>query len=266
MCLLNDFITHEQLKGFQYESIEAKRKHVQRFVAFTGTEVLKATLEDVCRYLDSLCLSTEKINLHHTHIRQFYDFLIDQGVCISNPAQGYSRKTQSMKQPPEVLTEQEVKDMLTAAVRRHIRRKHDLLMKRDRAILEMLYSSGLRMCEVISLNVDDIDIEHREISIVHAKGGTERIVPIGEAALEALEAYVEARPRLLTPSGDEESPVLEQNRQENQPAFIYAYHLPAKAGSRDHHTRRNPPVPAIVCKPPARPWRTLAGDLPAPGP
>jgi site-specific recombinase XerD len=138
MCLLNDFITHEQLKGLQHESIETKRRHVQRFIDFTGKDALKATSEDVCRYLDSLCLSTEKINLHHTHIRQFYDFLIENGTCITNPAQTYPRKTRSTKQPPEVLTEQEVKDMLIAAVRRYIRRKHDLLMKRDRAILEML--------------------------------------------------------------------------------------------------------------------------------
>jgi integrase/recombinase XerD len=220
MCLLNDFISHERLKGFQHESIEAKRRHVQRFIAFIGKEVLKATSEDVCRYLDSLCLSTEKINLHHTHIRQFYDFLIESGTCITNPAQGYLRQTKSTKQPPEVLTEQEVKDMLIAAVRRYIRRKHDLLMKRDRAILEMLYSSGLRMCEVISLNIDDIDIEHREISIVHAKGGTERIVPIGEAALEALEAYLEERSKLLT-LGDTEALFLSKiGKRISRPSFM----------------------------------------------
>jgi site-specific recombinase XerD len=221
MCLLNDFISHEQLKGFQHESIEAKRRHVQRFIVFTGKEALKATAEDVCRYLDSLCFSTEKINLHHTHIRQFYDFLIESGTCITNPAQGYLRQTKSTKQPPEVLTEREVKDMLTAAVRRHIRTKHDLLMKRDRAILEMLYSSGMRMCEVIALNIDDIDIAHREISIVHAKGGTDRIVPIGEAALEALEAYVEAREKFLTPSGDEEALFLSKiGRRISRPSFM----------------------------------------------
>jgi integrase/recombinase XerD len=221
MRLLNDFISHEQLKGFQHESIQAKQRHVQRFIVFIGKKVLKATSEDVCRYLDSLTLSPEKINLHHTHIRQFYDFLIESGTCITNPTQGYLRQTRSTKQPPDVLTEREVKDMLTAAVRRHIRRKRNSIMKRDRAILEMLYSSGLRMCEVISLNVDDIDVEHREISIVHAKGGTERIVPIGEAALEALEAYVEARPRLLAPSGDEEALFLSKiGKRISQPSFM----------------------------------------------
>jgi integrase/recombinase XerD len=221
MRLLNDFITHERLKGFEHESIEAKRRHVQRFIAFIGKGALQAASEDVSRYLDSLTLSPEKINLHHTHIRQFYDFLIESGTCITNPAQGYLRKTRNTKQPPEALTEQEVKDMLTAAVRHYIRRKHELIIKRDRAILEMLYSSGLRMCEVISLNVDDVDIEHREISIVHAKGGTERIVPIGEAALEALEAYVEARPLLLAPSGDEEALFLSKiGKRISRPSFM----------------------------------------------
>jgi len=219
--MLNDFVSHEQLKGFHHESIETKRRHVQRFIAFTGNGALKATSEDVCRYLDSLTLSPEKINLHHTHVRQFYDFLIESGTCITNPAQGYPRKTQSIKQPPEVLTEREVKDMFIAAVKRHIRTKRESIMKRDRAILEMLYSSGLRMCEVISLNVDDVDIAHREISIVHAKGGTERIVPIGEAALEALEAYVEARPKLLKLAGDTEALFLSKiGKRISRPSFM----------------------------------------------
>jgi site-specific recombinase XerD len=221
MSLLNDFITFERLKGFRHESIETKRRHVQRFIAFTGKDTLKATSEDVSRYLDSLSISAEKINLHHTHIRQFYDFLIDQGVCIINPACRVPRRIERKEKESAILTEQEVKDMLRASMRRHTYQKHEPIMKRDRAILELLYSSGLRMCEVISLNVDDINIEHQEISIFHAKGDTERIVPIGEAALEALEEYLEARPKLLKPAGDTEALFLSKiGRRISQPSFM----------------------------------------------
>ncbi len=221
MSLLNDFIIHERLKGFRHESIETKRKHLKRYMAFINKDVLQATREDVSRYLDSLSLSAEKTNLHHTHIRQFYDFLIDQGACIINPARRLVRRIERKEKEAVTLTEQEIKDMLNASMRRHLYQKYEPIMKRDRAILEMLYSSGLRMCEVISLNVDDIDIEHQEISIFHAKGDKERIVPIGEAALEALEAYLEARPKLLKPAGDIEALFLSKiGKRISQPSFM----------------------------------------------
>ena len=197
MSLLNDFIICESLKGLQPETIETKRKYVERFLAFRTKDILQITSEDVSRYLDSLALSPEKVNLHHTHIRQFYDFLIDQGTCIVNPTRGISRRKERRKNLPVTLTEREVKDIFIASVSRHIRTKYKPIMKRDRAILELLYSSGLRMCEVISLNIDDIDIAHGEINIYHAKGDRERIVPLCSSAQEALETYLQERPKLL---------------------------------------------------------------------
>jgi site-specific recombinase XerD len=62
---------------------------------------------------------------------------------------------------------------------------------RDRAILELLYSSGLRSCEIIGLNVGDVDL-HTATAKVTGKGGKERVVPIGRSALRWLETYVRA--------------------------------------------------------------------------
>ncbi len=76
----------------------------------------------------------------------------------------------------------------------------DPLRLRDRAILELLYSSGLRVGELVSLDVEDVDLEGKVVR-VFGKGGKERIVPIGDKAVEAIRRYLPSRVLLL--KGDE---------------------------------------------------------------
>lgn len=72
---------------------------------------------------------------------------------------------------------------------------------RDRALLELLYSTGARISEAVGLDVDDLDAASRSV-VLHGKGGTQRVVPVGRPALAAVEAYlVRGRPALVTRSG-----------------------------------------------------------------
>lgn len=71
---------------------------------------------------------------------------------------------------------------------------------RDRALLELLYSTGARISEAVGLDVDDIEMEARAV-VLHGKGGKQRIVPVGRPALEAIDAYlVRGRPSLVSRS------------------------------------------------------------------
>ena len=76
-----------------------------------------------------------------------------------------------------------------------------LMVRRDRAILEMLYASGLRVSELTGLNLDDMD--RKELMLrVRGKGNKERIVPYGGKAETALEAYEPLRQEMLSNAGD----------------------------------------------------------------
>jgi len=73
----------------------------------------------------------------------------------------------------------------------------DALALRDRALLELLYSTGARISEAVGLDVDDVDIEQRTV-LLDGKGGRQRLVPVGRPALAAIDAYLErARPALI---------------------------------------------------------------------
>jgi integrase/recombinase XerC len=132
-----------------------------------------------------------------TSLRSFYRFLVREGVVSQNPAQDIP--TPKHRRPiPQVLSVDEVMALLQTPDTRTV------LGLRNRAVLELLYSSGLRVSELVGLNLLDI---HWETSIVRVwgKGGRERIVPIGGPALGALGAYCERRRELLQAGGEVEA-------------------------------------------------------------
>lgn len=116
-------------------------------------------------------------------IRTFCTWLVRADVVLVNPALGvtWPRAARSL---PRVLTLAEVDQIFAAMTRR------DPLELRDRALLEVLYSSGLRASEVLGLNLADVDLAAGEVLIRRAKGGGQRRVPLGEPAVRALETYL----------------------------------------------------------------------------
>ena len=119
-------------------------------------------------------------------IRSFFKFLVRENILKTNPAAGIATPKRE-KRLPQFLDPDEVTNLLEAPAR------DTWEGKRDRAILELFYSSGLRVSELVGLNQDDIDF-FSELVRVRGKGKKERIVPIGSVALKAIQAYLEHRP------------------------------------------------------------------------
>jgi site-specific recombinase XerD len=126
---------------------------------------------------------------------RFSKYLRHRGVLTSNPAQAVTAPRHD-QQLPKVLAQQEVERLLTAP------QGEDPLSIRDRAILELLYASGMRVGELTSLRVRDIDWSQNAIQVT-GKGNKTRVVLFGRAAQEALIDYLNrARPVLLQKSGN----------------------------------------------------------------
>ncbi|MEK7390080.1 MAG: site-specific tyrosine recombinase/integron integrase [Elusimicrobiota bacterium] len=119
-------------------------------------------------------------------LRSFIKFLRTDGILISNPVFGVGLPKRS-RPLPRFLTESEIGDLLLAP--KGYDRKQQ---RRDRAVLELLYSSGLRRSEAASLNAGDIDFLSGTVR-VFGKGSKERVVPVGAQALTCLRDYLKER-------------------------------------------------------------------------
>jgi integrase/recombinase XerC len=123
-------------------------------------------------------------------LRTFFQFLMREGVVESNPAKLVSTPRLEKKLPTHLSVEDAVRFIETPDVATD-------LGKRDRAILEMLYGTGVRVSELVKLDLKDVDFRGRMIR-VKGKRRKERIVPFGEPALHALMRYLtEVRPAFL---------------------------------------------------------------------
>lgn len=120
-------------------------------------------------------------------VRSFYAFLIRTDAAATNPAV----HVQAPKPPrrlPATLDADQVAHLLVAD-------EGDALAVRDQAILELFYSSGLRLAELVGLDVADVDLADRTVRVV-GKGSKERVVPVGRVAVAALQRWLEQRAAL----------------------------------------------------------------------
>jgi len=118
-------------------------------------------------------------------LRSFFKFLIREGFIQENPA-ALLMSPKLEKTLPKFLTEDEMKKFIEAPSLK------SPSGKRDRAILETLYSTGIRVSELVSLNVDQVDLIGN-VAKVSGKGKKERLVPIGDKALDSIRAYLQNR-------------------------------------------------------------------------
>ena len=118
-------------------------------------------------------------------LRSFFKFAQREGVCDSNPAKPL-RNPRRDRKLPHFLTSREIGKLLTAPP------LDDPMGHRDRAIFETLYSAGLRVSELVGMNLDDLDLEGGLVR-VRGKGKRERLAPLGSHAVKALRSWLRKR-------------------------------------------------------------------------
>ena len=180
-------------KGLANATVESYRLDLERFMSsLAATD----SLDDptiVRRHVDSLYqarMSSRSIARHVTTIRNFYKFLMEQGVVASDPT-ALLAAPKHWHSLPKFLNKQQLNDLMAAPDRR---RPQGL---RDSAMLEFLYATGLRVSELCRVGVSDLERNMGFVRVV-GKGNKHRIVPVGKVALEAVEVYLgSGRPGLL---------------------------------------------------------------------
>lgn len=200
---VEQFVDHLAFeRGLAERSIEAYRRDLRRFVEFLGrrsVEVPRAVepldLREHVFELKDRGLAASTIRRAQSALRTYFGFLVAEGVLEQDP-------TERMESPkvgrrlPSVLTADEMERLLEAPDASH------RLFWRDRSILELLYATGMRVSELVSLRIMDVDLDER-LCTVFGKGAKERIVPVGGAAARALGRYLrDVRPALEKGRGE----------------------------------------------------------------
>lgn len=195
--LLEKFLNYlEYEKNNSPRTLENYSLWINRFVSYVWnvdvTTITKMQILDYRMYLNQLWLSKKTINYHIVALRSFFKFCLKNDIdCISPD------KLELAKMPTReinFLTQEEVDKILQAPLDFE---KDDLKRKRDYAILQILYSTGLRVTELINLTRDQIDSETKQFSVMW-KGSKIRAIFLTEKAKAALVQY------LLTRSDDSE--------------------------------------------------------------
>lgn len=195
--LIEEFLNYLRIeKGLAEGSLRGYAHDIQQFRLFaeehgcTSADLLsRGLLENYCMHLSSLGLAARTIHRKLSPVRTFCRYLVREGYIQADPTDSITRP-KLPRRLPKALSVEEVTTLL------QYQPEDPVAAVRDRAILELMYSSGLRVSEIASLNMEDIDLETRTVRC-RGKGGKDRVVPFGSHAEQALRAYLQTvRPKL----------------------------------------------------------------------
>lgn len=159
---------------------------VERFMDSYQGRIENADSEDIEQYIGSRKDLTARSQARViSSLRSFYDWLVQEGVITDNPCDNVDAPKIG-RNIPDVLSEEEVSRLMDVVD------TSTWFGLRDRAILEVMYGCGLRVSEAVNLKISGLFLEEGFIRII-GKGNKERLIPIGDMAIEALLMYLEAR-------------------------------------------------------------------------
>ncbi len=189
-----DFINYLLIdKKYSEDTICSYKNDLEKFFLFFKNisikNISKNDLRDYLKYLNQSKLSEKSISHNISTLRSFYKFLVTENYLDNNLVM-FIDLPKIPKTLPNVLSIEEIDKLLDISVT-------DKYSARNKAMLELMYSSGLRISELINLKVVDVSLDEALVR-VFGKGSKERIIPIGDCALDALEIYMSTyRPDLL---------------------------------------------------------------------
>jgi len=198
-ALIDRFLEYlESEKNASEHTLRAYSADLRQFHRFVGEDdefdpesVTHLLLRRFLAHLREESCSKATINRKVSSLRAFFRYLVREQLCKSSPVESL-RSPKKDRKLPNFLETDEILALLNTPD------PTQLQGKRDRAILETLYSSGLRVSELVGLNVEDVDFVSESVR-VRGKGKRERQTPVGRHALQAIRDYLSARDAPGTP-------------------------------------------------------------------
>lgn len=207
---LQDYLNWLRVKNYSPYTVDNREYYLLWFLEWAGyrgllrpTEITKPILERYQRHLfyyrkrNGEPLSTKDQYNRGVALRHWFKWLTKQNYILYNPASELELPKVEKRLPKAVLTESEAETVLTQP---DVTKEMGI---RDRAILETFYSTGIRRLELINLKVQDLDAERGTIIVRLGKGSKDRMIPIGERAIQWIDKYLsDVRPGLTTGADD----------------------------------------------------------------
>lgn len=180
-------------KKYSENTIKAYNNDLKKFKNFIKNKTINNiddnSIKDYIKYLNKNNNDTRTISHNISTLRSFYKFLLIEKKVNKNPME-YIELPKTKKTLPKTLSIEEVDKLLDIKLT-------DSFSYRNKAMLELMYSSGLRVSELINVSIHDIDTSNCIIRIM-GKGSKERIVPLGDYAIRYIELYLkEYREKLV---------------------------------------------------------------------
>lgn len=184
--LIEEFLRYLLIdKGYSNNTIESYKRDLEKFLEYNKNkninDISNEDLKKYIKYLSNENLNEKSIARNISSLKSFYKFLVINKY-IDNNVSDVLYLPKIKKGLPNILTEDEVLKLLDIEL-------IDNFSYRNKAMLELMYATGLRVSELINLKLQDIDL-NQDIIRTFGKGSKERVIPIGDYAKEYLEKYI----------------------------------------------------------------------------
>ena len=190
---LDTFIDHLWLEdGLSKNTLDSYRADLSQFNSWLKSDLLRASQADIQHYLAVKFPQSKPRSISRliASLRRFYRYALRENLIKTDP----TLQIESPKLPrslPKSLNEKEVEDLLGAP------NINENIGLRDRAMLELLYASGLRVSELVTVKVNEVSTQDGVVRVT-GKGSKTRLVPMGEEAADWIDSYLKtARPKIL---------------------------------------------------------------------
>lgn len=186
---IDDFLTFLLIdKKYSNNTIESYKRDLNKYKDFIINnakkdlnEIKKEDLKDYLSYLNSKQLDSKSISRNISSIRSFYKFLLTENYVVTNPIE-LIELPKIKKTLPTVLSIDEIDKLLDIDLTDHY-------SYRNKAMLELMYATGLRVSELINLKIHDVDLDNALVRTL-GKGSKERVIPMGDYAIKYIKEYL----------------------------------------------------------------------------